>query len=251
MSFINIDGLNIYYEKKGKTGKTVLLLHGWGQNSKMMFFISDFLKEHFVTYNFDLPGFGESDEPKEVFDVDKYCEIIRSFVVKKKIDNPIIIGHSFGCRIALKYAYKYPVYKMVLTGAAGIRPKRTIAYYLKVYSYKLIKKILSIKGFEKIKEKYINNAGSQDYKETSGIMRQTFVKIVNEDLRPLLKDIKTPTLLVWGEKDEAVPLEMGKIMEKEMVDATLVIFEGDNHFAYYNESRRFNLVLDAYLKEDY
>ena len=171
--------------------------------------------------------------------------------IQEKIKDPIIIGHSFGCRIALNYAYKYPVYKMVLTGAAGIRPNRDLSYYFKVYSYKLMKKILSIKGLEKLKEKYMKNAGSSDYKNTSGVMRSTFVKVVNEDLRPILKDISTPTLLVWGEKDEAVPLEMGKIMEKEMGDATLVIFEGDDHFAYYHEWVRFNRVLDAYLKEDY
>lgn len=251
MSFLNVQDLNIYYEKKGKKGKAVLLLHGWGQNSSMMAYIAEELKKHFIVYNLDLPGFGQSAEPKETWGIEEYTLFLKEFADKKKIANPIIIGHSFGCRIALNYAYKYPVYKMVLTGAAGIRPKRDISYYFKVYSYKLMKKILNIKGLEKIKEKYMKKVGSTDYKNTSGVMRSTFVKVVNEDLRPILKDISTPTLLVWGEKDEAVPLEMGKIMEKEMKDATLVVFEGDDHFAYYKQWQRFNRVLDAYLKEDY
>lgn len=251
MSFLNIDGLDIYYEKKGKQGRDVILLHGWGQNTTMMSFIADFLKEHFVVYNLDLPGFGQSNEPQTVWGVDEYKDFLRKFIEKKKIENPILIGHSFGCRIALKYAYEYPVYKLALTGAAGIRPDRHLDYYLRVYSYKIMKKILSIKGLESLKEKYMKKAGSDDYKNTSGIKRQSFIKIVNEDLRPILKDIKVTTLLIWGENDEAVPLKYGKIMEKEMPNACLVIFEGDNHYAYFNQGARFNRVLDAYLKEDY
>ena len=250
MSFIKIDEVNIYYEKNGRKGRSVVLLHGWGQNVSMMAYIAEHLKKHFRVYNIDLPGFGKSDEPKEAWGVDEYTECIHRFNEQLKIEEPILIGHSFGCRIALKYAAKYPVHKMVLTGAAGIRPKRSFDYYLRVYTYKLGKKLLSINGLEHLRDRFMKNAGSEDYRNTSGVMRSTFVKVVNEDLLPLLKDIKTPTLLVWGEKDEAVPLAMGRQMEKEMGDATLVIFEGDDHFAYFHQADRFNRVLDAYLKED-
>ena len=251
MSVLKINGVDLYYEKSGRKGRHVLLLHGWGQNSQMMAYIADFLKDHFIVYNFDLPGHGQSSEPPEAWGVEEYTECIKTFADKKKINDPIIIGHSFGCRIALLYAYKYPVHKMVLTGAAGIKGKKPLEYYLKVYSYKLGKKVLSIKGLEKFKEKMEANAGSEDYKNTSGVMRTSFVKIVNDDLEPILKDIDTPTLLVWGENDEAVPLEMGRLMEKEMGDAVLVVFEGDDHYAYFHQADRFNRVLDAYLKEDY
>lgn len=250
MSFINIDDLNVYYEKSGTKGRKVLLLHGWGQNTSMMAYIGEHLKKKFIVYNIDFPGFGQSDEPKQPWGVNEYKELIRNFCIKKKIDNPIIIGHSFGCRVALKYAHDYDVYKMVLTGAAGIRPKRGVDYYIKVYSYKLMKKILSLKFLNKYKDKLEKNAGSSDYQNTSGIMRASFVKIVNEDLRPILKDIDTPTLLVWGENDDAVPLSDGRIMEKEMKDTCLVIFENDDHYAYFHQADRFNRVLDAYLKED-
>ena len=250
MSFIKINNLNIYYEKKGNKGKKVILLHGWGQNTSMMDFIAEHLKKHFIVYNIDFPGFGESDLPNEAWGVNEYSEFLKAFIDKKKIENPILIGHSFGCRVALEYAYKYDVNKMILTGAAGIRPTRHLDYYFKVYTYKLIKKILSINCLEKYKEKYINKAGSSDYQNTSGILRQSFVKIVNEDLKPILKDIDTPTLLVWGENDSDVPLKYGRMMEELMPNATLVIFEKDDHYAYFHQANRFNAVLDAYLKED-
>ena len=101
------------------------------------------------------------------------------------------------------------------------------------------------------KEELMKNAGSEDYRNSSGVMRQTFVKIVNEDLKDLLKDVKAETLLVFGENDEATPVEKGKMMEKLMPDAALVIFENDDHYAYFHQPQRFCLVLDAFLRRDY
>ena len=71
------------------------------------------------------------------------------------------------------------------------------------------------------------------------------------DITPYLKDIKPETLLVFGDKDDSTPLYMGKIMEEKMPDAALVVFEGDDHFAYFHQGDRFNLVLEAFLKKYY
>lgn len=251
MSLKKIDDLNIHYEQKGKKGKAVVLLHGWGQNTEMMDYIAEFLKKHFKVYNLDFPGFGKSDEPKTPWSVEDYSEFLKKFTDSFNIENPILIGHSFGCRVAIRYAYKYPVYKMVLTGAAGIRDKRGLKYYFKTYTYKLGKKLLQLGLFKKQLTKLQNNAGSEDYKNSTGVMRSTFVRVVNDDVTPILKDIKTPTLLVFGENDEATPVSKGKMMEKLMGDATLIIFENDDHYAYFHEGDRFNRVLEAYLKEDY
>ncbi len=251
MSLMNIDGIDLSYTKQGRKGRPVLLLHGWGQNMEMMAFISEYLKSHLVVYNFDLPGFGESGDPTEAWGSEDYCDFLRKFCEKKKIEDPIIIGHSFGCRIALQYAYRYKVHKMVLTGAAGVRDERGIDYYLKVYSYKAGKKILSLKPFEKYREKFMKNAGSEDYRNSGGVMRRTFVRIVNEDLTPLLEHIDAETLLVFGENDDATPVEKGKLMEQKMPNAALVIFENDDHYAYFHQPQRFCLVLDAFLRSDY
>lgn len=251
MSFIQIDDINLHYEKYGTKGKKVILLHGWGQNTEMMAFIGEFLKSHFIVYNLDLPGFGKTNEPSQAMSVEDYTDFVYKFTLKKKIDNPIFIAHSFGCRIALRYAHKYGAYKMVLTGAAGVRDARGIDYYAKVYTYKLGKKILSLKPFEKYKDKFTKNAGSEDYKNSSGVMRQTLVKVVNDDVSDILKNINTETLLVFGENDEATPVSKGKLMEKEMPNCALVIFENDDHYAYIHQAQRFNAVLDAFLRSDY
>ncbi len=251
MSTVEINGISLNYEKKGKQGRDVILLHGWGQNIEMMAFIADFLKDHFIVYNIDLPGFGKSGEPPEAWDSEDYTRFLHDFCMKKKISDPIFIAHSFGCRIALRYAYHYGAYRMVLTGAAGIRDKHGLAWYARTYSYKLGKKILSLKPFEQYAEALKKNAGSEDYRNASGVMRNTLVKVVNEDITPILSEITTETLLVFGENDEATPVEKGKLMEQLMPDAALVIFENDDHYAYIHQAGRFNLVLDAFLRSDY
>ena len=198
MPSIKILDLNMYYEKSGSKGEKVVLLHGWGQNTEMMAFIAEHLKKKFIVYNLDFPGFGKSEEPKQAWGCEDYTEFLHEFCIKNKIDNPIFIAHSFGCRIAIRYAHKYGANKMVLTGAAGIRDTRTLSWYIKTYSYKLAKKILP----ETIRTKYQNKIGSTDYQNATGVMRQTFVKVVNDDVKDLLPEVKTETLLVFGEKDE-------------------------------------------------
>ena len=251
MSFENIHGLNIRVEVSGDSGRDVILLHGWGQNIEMMSYIAAFLKQHFIVYNLDLPGFGQSEEMKTPYNIDDYVDFLEDFISYYSISEPILIGHSFGCRIALKYALNHPVRRMCLTGAAGIRDDRDLSYYLKTYSYKVGKKILSIKPFRKYLDSFKANAGSSDYKNASPIMKQTLIKAVNEDLKGILKDIGVETLLVFGDQDEATPLSKGRMMEELMGDATLVVFEGDDHFAYFHQADRFNRVLEAFLKRDY
>ena len=210
----------------------------------MMAYIADHLSAHMHVWNIDFPGFGKSEEPKETWGCEDYTGFLRDFIEVNQIEEPVFVAHSFGCRIALRYAALYPVRKMVLTGAAGLRDKRGMDWYLRTYSYKLGKKILSIGPLS-------NKVGSEDYRNSSGVMRSTFVKVVNDDVRDLLPSIKTETLLVFGEHDDATPVEKGKEMEKLMGNATLVIFEGDDHYAYFHQADRFNRVLDAFLKEDY
>ena len=256
MAFTELQGIKCYYEKSG-SGKPVVLLHGWGQNTEMMKAIALFLENHFTVYNLDLPGFGQSSEPLTPYGVEDYAVFLREFLEQFGVEDPILIGHSFGCRIALHYARKHPVHKMVLTGAAGLRDKRTLDWYMKTYTYKAGKKLTSLPGIRdlpSVKKKVQEAAerrGSEDYRNATGVMRATFVKVVNDDVRPFLREIATETLLVFGSNDQATPLTKGQEMEKMMPNAALVVFEGDDHYAYFHQAQRFNLVLEAFLKEDY
>lgn len=233
------------------SGQDIILLHGWGQNMNMMSKIEDHLKENYSVYNLDFPGHGESDMPSEPWGVPDYTEFLRAFVEGNGIENPILIAHSFGCRVAIRYEAKYQdVKKMVLTGAAGIRPQKTTSQKLKTSAFKAGKWLLKATHQEDKLASLQSKHGSEDYRNAEGVMRPTFVKVVNDDVTPILKDVNCPVLLVWGENDEAVPLWMGKQMEQEMPNAGLAIFEQDDHFAYWHQSERFNRVLDIFLNDE-
>lgn len=226
----------LHYEVSG-VGRGMILLHGWGQNMEMMEPIANYFHDHYRILNIDLPGFYGSDAPDEVWGSKEYADLIYQLVIQEKLDQPIIIAHSFGARIAFQYALHYPTTCMILTGAAGIRNKRNIFYYLKVWGYHMKKKLHLITGQE----------GSLDYQQANEIMKKILVKVVNEDITSKLKAITVPTLLVWGECDTQTPLWMGKKMEKEMPNATLIELKGDDHFAYFHQMNRFLKIINAYL----
>ncbi len=247
----NIYGVNTSYIVEG-SGNDVVLLHGWGQNKEMMGNIFEHFKDRFRVWALDFPGFGESEEPPVAWGVEDYELFLEDFIRVNEIVDPILIGHSFGCRVAIRYAAKNQdnVRKMCLTGAAGIRPKHGLDWQIRTKAYKAGKWLLKVTGQNEKLEEMQKNAGSEDYRNAQGIMKPTFVKVVNDDVAPILKDVKCSVLLVWGEYDTAAPLWMGQQMEKEMPDAGLAIFEGDDHWAYWHQAARFNAVLDVFLKGD-
>jgi pimeloyl-ACP methyl ester carboxylesterase len=124
-------------------------------------------------------------------------------------------------------------------------------YYVKVYSFKALKQIYLMfnKGNDKSQalEKFYKRHGSEDYRQSDGVMRQTMVKVINDNLRDLLKEIKAPTLLVWGENDDATPLSDGRIMEKEISDCGLVVIKGAGHYSYIDDFQTFKLVISSFL----
>ncbi len=249
MATIQYRQTKIDYVQEGK-GRDVLFLHGWGQNQAMMDPLAKHFGDRFRVTNLDFPGFGKSDQPPVPWGVDEYTACLEDFVQQTGMIDPILVAHSFGARIAIRYASRNQVRKMILTGAAGLKPKQPIDYYVKVTTYKIAKQLFKLPFLKPYQAAMRKRFGSEDYKNTSGVMRASFVKIVNQDLQPYLKTITCPVLLIWGEKDEATPLWMGKVMEKEFKDAGLVIFENESHFAYWNQIDRFLRITDAFLKED-
>ena len=249
MPFKDVLQIKSYYTQQGE-GKDVLCLVGWGQDSQMFQPTADYLADRFRVTVVDYPGFGQSESMHEAWDVDGYVQWLDALLKVLDVKDPIIIAHSFGARLAIKYQLTRPVHKLILTGAAGIRAKRSLDTVLRIYSFKVLKQIFKLPFLVKYQEPLRKLFGSEDYKAISGVLRASFVKIVNEDLTPYLKHIEVPTLLIWGDQDDATPLWMGKKMEKEIKDAGLVIFENDGHYAYWNQLSRFHAIVSVFLEED-
>lgn len=248
-----IGGISINYEASGQ-GRDVVLLHGWGGNLGSFAPVHASLARSFRVYSLDLPGFGLSDEPPVPWGTEEYGELVANFLEELGIKSPIIIGHSFGGRIAIYLGATRDVKKMILVDSAGIRPKRRPSYYAKVYSFKAAKLLARFplwrKQGDRLVEGLRRRIGSKDYMQASGIMRETLVKVVNEDLRHYLPSIKAPTLIVWGENDTATPLADGRIMERLIPDAGLVILKGAGHFSYLDRLNDFLIIVQHFLKDE-
>ncbi len=250
---IDLNGIKLHYEKSG-AGRPLLLLHGWGGSIASFAAVQQHLEKDFCVYNLDLPGFGESPPPSRAWGTEEYTACLQDFLAAQQIKRPILIGHSFGGRLSIRLGALGIPAKIVLVDAAGLPPKRPLSYYLKVYSYKAAKLVFRLPGLSHWREQVLDwfrgRSGSSDYREASGVMRQTFVRVVNEDLGPLLPRISAPTLLIWGDRDTATPLSDGKKMEQLIPDAGLVVFAGAGHFSYLEQLPRFLRVLDSFLAPD-
>lgn len=233
--------VDINYIEYGE-GDDIVLLHGWGQNIEMMKPVGDKLKGHIIIL--DLPGYGESSEPPNVWTIYDYVECVHEFLNSIGVKNPIMMGHSFGGKISLAYASKYKVKKLVLF--ASPFKKGVEKMPLKTKILKTAKKIPLLNKLEGFAKKHI---GSTDYKNASEMMRKILVETVNLDIREDVKKIKCPTFIFWGTNDEAVPVEDAKELESLIPDAGLVIYEGCTHYAYLEMLPQVIKVIRIFLED--
>lgn len=242
---MNIKDVYVNFIQYGnKSGKNIVLLHGWGQNIEMMDPIGKRLQKDFYITIIDLPGFGKSSEPTYGYTVYDYFEIVDELLRKLKIKNPIMIGHSFGGRISIIYAAKRGVEKLVLLASPFKRSVKKNTFKIKLL--KFLKKVPVVKELESYMKTKI---GSRDYRNATPIMRLILVNTVNEDLTEYLKQIESPTLLIWGDLDTEAPLEDAKYAETIMKDAGLIIYQGATHYAYLERIKEVINVLNVFLKE--
>ncbi len=252
-SAANINGIDVRYETTGK-GTDVVLLHGWGCDHTIWEGVQRHLEKDFRVTSIDLPGFGGSTEPPVSWGVEEYVASLELFLGKVGITEPVLFGHSHGGRVSLLYASRNPVRKMVLVDAAGVKPHRPLKYYAKIYSFKVMRRFAPVflgrRKADEIIEKRRNSTGSADYKAASPVMRATLSKVVNEDMRRIMPQIKAPTLLVWGSNDTATPMRDANIMEKLIKDSGLVVFDGAGHYSFLERPAQFAAVIDSFLAED-
>jgi pimeloyl-ACP methyl ester carboxylesterase len=252
---LTIDSLNIRYSESGnENGYPVLIMHGWGCNINTVASIHKLLESGMHVFSIDLPGHGGSDEPPCIWGVEQYTQLVEKFIDKVIGSTPALIGHSFGGRIAILLSSRRDIQKIVLVDAAGIKPKRSLNYYRKVYTFKAMKHILRFfLGKEKtevILDKQRKKKGSADYAAASPVMRGILSKCVNEDLKSVMPKIKASALLVWGENDTATPLSDAKTMEKLIPDAGLVSFAGCGHYSFLDNPVGFSAVLKEFFKNE-
>ncbi len=227
-----VNNKHIFYDQLGLGTKDIVMLHGWGQNMEMMRplalkLINDKnIKNTYRITILDLPGFGASTEPDMDTDVFSYTKLIEDFLKILKIENPIMLGHSFGGRLSIIYASRNKTEKVILFGAPCIREYKPT---FKEKVLKTLKKVPFTKDLVEIAKQYI---GSTDYKNASPVMRTVLVNTINQDLSDCATKITAPTLLIWGTLDTAAPIEQARKLEKLLKDGALIELSGATHYAY-------------------
>ncbi|MBQ7635684.1 MAG: alpha/beta hydrolase [Lachnospiraceae bacterium] len=252
---VEIDGYKVNYITKGDNKKYVIILQGWGTKIGIYDGIVNALCDKYKVVSLDLPGFGDSTEPREGWSVEDYKNFFLKFVKTLGIDSATLIGHSFGGRVIIKlFAEKdldFNVEKIVLIDSAGIVRPKSFKTKAKIARYKMIKKLagLKISGFffGPAIEEWKKKQGSEDYRNASPVMRECLVKAVNEDLTYLLPKIDRETLLIWGDKDTATPLQDGKDMERLIPGAGLAVIPGTGHYSFLEAPGVFSRIINAFL----
>lgn len=251
MQTIEIDGVDLHYDVEGE-GSPLILMHGWGCSHQTVAAIAAVAAQTHRVYNVDFPGFGDSPEPPEVWGVEQYTRLIEKFAARLSLEKPVLVGHSFGGRVGILFASRNAVDKLILVDAAGVKPRRSLKYYLKVYSFKAMKRLTRLfygaERAEKIIEARRARSGSSDYVSSTPRMRAILSRVVNEDLRHVMPQIKAPTLLIWGENDTATPMRDARIMERLIPGAAIVSFPRCGHYSFLDNPRQFAAVLHSFLK---
>lgn len=223
-----INGLKINYRTIGE-GRPLLILHGWGSQSAKWQRVGEILAEKGIkTIIPDLPGFRESEKPKTAWDLDDYCDFVREFIDFLKLEKFYLLGHSFGGEVAIKYSLRCPekIDRLFLVAASCLRTRN-----LKKKLLYIISKIFKIFSFSPFLRKvfYRFIVGKSDYLSIKGVMRDTYLKVIAEDLSSLLSKVQVPTVIIWGEKDDITPLRDAYKINSKIQNSKLEIISGAKH----------------------
>jgi len=237
-------------------GEPVLLLHGWGANIELLWPLANALRQRgYQTYTLDMPGFGFSQQPLQAWTIFDYANFILSYLDAHNLARVHLFGHSFGGRLGLILGAQHSerIQKMILSNSAGLRPHVSIWLQLRLGIYKAIRdnlyKLHLNTLANTLREQYNKRYGSSDFQQASGIMRETFIQIINEDLAPYAGRVKPSTLLFWGDHDEETPLWMGYELERLIPDAGLVIHQGAGHYAYLDKLAETAHIIDHFFRD--
>ena len=217
----------------GGQGPSFLILHGWGSKAERWQEVGGLLVQRgYRVIVPDLPGFGKSEKPNFAWGLDDYANFVDNLAVSLELERFYLLGHSFGGALAVKYGLKFPkkVDKLFLVGAACLRKKS-----LKKKIFWLLTKPLKIfsflPGFNFFKKGFYRFlVRKSDYPYAKGIMKDIYLRIIKEDLSDVLPRVEIPTLIIWGEKDDLVPLKDAHLIKERIPNSYLaVIPQGDHH----------------------
>ena len=234
----------------------IVILHGWGLSAATYLSLSQvFRKKKFRVFVPDFPGFDSVHIPKKPYGLNDYAQFLHAYKAEHKISQPVLIGHSFGGRVALRYQELYPerVHAMILTGTPGFTPvpRRRLMLFITLakiggifFSYPLLNRVKN-----RVRLWYYYLVGARDYYRAEGVMRDTFKNIVSESLDSSMEAVRIPTLLVWGAKDIIVPVGIAHRMKNVIRGSKLIVLPNSGHSIPFTHSKEFASVILPWIEQ--
>ncbi len=250
-SIIQINGIGIRERIIGD-GAPVLMVHGWGANIDLLQPLALRLSRlGYRCYLLDLPGFGQSAKPAKAFSIFDYAAFCLAYLDQHNLQAVHYFGHSLGGRIGLILGADHAdrIDKMALSNSAGIRVQPAPQVQIRLKLYQNIRDGLTALGAkalsDRLRHAYNQRYGSADFLNSSPIMRQTLINVVNQDLLDYAGRVSVPTILIWGDEDQDTPLWMGRKLEREIPDAALIVHESAGHYAYLDYPEKTASIMRA------
>lgn len=225
-------------------GQPILLLHGWGADHASFAAVARYLSAEYRVYALDLWGFGASREPDESATIFDYAEAVYRFVVSVIGCSAVILGHSFGGRIALILGSRPLIRALVLVDSAGLKPRLSLRQKASIRQYRRQRALVE-QG--RCDSSSLERFGSADYRSLDATMRGVFVRVVNEDLAKFAKGVNVPTLILWGKSDRTTPPRMARRLQRLISGARLTFLQG-GHFCFLDSPREFCLQCSDFLE---
>jgi pimeloyl-ACP methyl ester carboxylesterase len=222
----------------GNSDRPIVMLHGWGQNLQSLQPMGELLAYKDKVHIIDLPGFGKSPPPPEDWDTTQYADRICQYLDDNGIAQADMLGHSFGGRVSIRLAHKYPnrVRSITLINSGGLQRQRTFKQSLRSQWVRNMRNSFKISPLyrNELLTWHTQKYGSRDYLN-AGAMQGTLVKTVSEDVTEIVKQIPAPVLLLWGEADTETPVEMGHRYHSLFPNSQLITIPNRDHFMFQAE----------------
>jgi pimeloyl-ACP methyl ester carboxylesterase len=238
-------------DKKNTSNKNenVLFLNGWMENSDTWKPIIKGFEKEFNCFTLEFPGFGVFPAPKKTWDISDYAVWVQGEIDRLEIKEVTVVGHSFGGRVAIVLCSKDSrIKKVVLYSTPGFEEPKSTKTKLLQSAIKMSDRI----GVKKERIPFSNYLSdkfrSSDYK-TAGSMREIFISAINFNLSPFMKEIKIPTLLLWGENDKESSLATANRMQSTIRNAELKIIPEAGHFAHLDNPNLFCGIIRRFINE--
>ena len=238
------------YTITGK-GKTILLIPGWADTSASFSKLAGALSHDFEVIALDLPGFGGSQAPATAWDLNEYAIFIAAFLKKLQKQAWVIVGHSNGGAITL-YGAAHNIFtprKLILLASAGIRDPQSAKLQLlriatkvgKIATYPLPSGVR-----KRLRSKLYTSVGSDML--VAEHMKETFKRIINQDVINEATSIHIPTLLIYGSKDTATPPTYGEQFARAIEKSSLTVIPDAGHFVHHDKPEEVNRAIEAFLR---